>query len=259
MLKPSLRWTAAAVALVALVALPVAASQEAGTQELSVQEEEILAKVKAEVEAAMAEMQENLARMKEELAALQENKLLLRDFDVKLDDLDLDEEAMAEQMELAREKAKQAIEMARMESELAARRLPEMYFAGTAPRIWSWRSAEYGSFVLDLADKLALTDAQQDQIRDLQREHKRRTIERRADIEVAEMDLEMLESADDPDLAAIRAQLEVLSSLKIDEQIAGMQLEQDIQQVLTQEQRDQLEEIDVKFGPRRVRISTSRR
>jgi Spy/CpxP family protein refolding chaperone len=258
MRKPSLQWTAAAVVLAALVALPVAASQEAGTQELSAQEEEILARVKAEVEAAMAEMKENLARMKEELAALQEGEYL-RDFDVKLEGLKLDEEAMAMQMERAHREAQRAAEMAKIESELAARRLPEIYFAGAAPRIWSWHSAEFGSFVLDLADKLELTDVQRDQIRDLQREHKRQTIERRAEIEVAEMDLETLESADTPDLAAMRAQLEELAGLKIDEQIAGMQLEQEIRQVLTQEQRDQLDDIDAKFGPRRVRIKTSRR
>ena len=80
MLKPSLKWTVAAFALVALVALPVAASQEAGSQELTAQEEEILAKVKEEVKAAMAEMKESLAKMKEELAAMHESGMLLREF-----------------------------------------------------------------------------------------------------------------------------------------------------------------------------------
>jgi len=262
MLKPSLKWTVAAFALVALVALPVAASQEAGSQELTAQEEEILAKVKEEVKAAMAEMKESLARMKEELAAMQESGVLLREFNAKVDDLDFGEEAIIMELKLAEQETKKAMEGARMAAELSsrmsARRLPELYFAGEAPRIWSWRSAEYGSFVLDLAEKLALTDVQQDQIRDLQRENRRQQISRRADIEVAEMDLETLEGADVPDLAAIRAQLETLGSLKIDEQIAGIQLEQDIRQALTPEQRTQIDEIGEKVGPHRIRFATRR-
>jgi Spy/CpxP family protein refolding chaperone len=149
--------------------------------------------------------------------------------------------------------------MAKIEAEMAARRLPEMYFAAEAPHIWSWRTAEYGSFVLDLSEKLALTDTQQGQIRDLQREHKRQTIERRADLEVAELDLKTLQSAETLDLEAIRDQLEVVSGLKIEEQIAGLQLKHDIQQVLTLEQRDQLEEIDKKFGPRKVSVLKRKR
>jgi len=259
MLKPSLKWTVAAFALVALVALPVAAGQEAGSQELTAQEEEILAKVKSEVEAAMAEMKASLAKMKEELAAMHESGMLLREYSTKIDDFELGEEAMIMELKVAQEEAKKAMEEARLAGELKARRLPELYFAGEAPRVWSWRSAEYGSFVLDLAEKLALTDVQQDQIRDLQRENRRQQISRRADIEVAEMDLETLESADVPDLAGIRAQLEELGSLKIDEQIAGMQLEQDIRQILTPEQRAQIDEIGEKFGPKHVRFVTRRR
>jgi len=254
MLKPSLKWTVAAFALVVLVALPVAASQEAGSQELTAQEEEILAKVKEEVKAAMAEMKESLAKMKEELAAMHEGGMLLREFNTHIDDLELDEEAMVRELKLAQEETKHAMEGARMAAELKLRRVPELYFAGEAPHVWSWRSAEYGSFVLDLAEKLALTDVQQNQIRDLQRENRRQTISRRADIEVAEMDLETLEDADVPDLAAIRAHLETLGSLKIDEQIAGMQLEQDIRQVLTPEQRTQIDGIGEKFGPDRVHL-----
>jgi hypothetical protein len=259
MLKPSLRWTVAAFALVALVALPVAASQEAGSQELTAQEEEILAKVKEEVKAAMEEMKENLARMKEEIAAMHEGGMLLREYNAQIDDFELGEEAMVRELKLAEEETKRAMEGARMAAEMHALRIPELHFVGEAPNVWSWRSAEYGSFVLDLAEKLALTDVQKDQIRDLQRENRRQTISRRADIEVAEMDLEALEDTDVPDLTAIRAQLETLGSLKIDEKIAGMQLEQQIRQVLTPEQRTQIDEIGEKFGPNRVRFVTKRR
>ena len=259
MLKPSLRWTVAAFALVALVALPVAASQEVGSQELTAQEEKILAKVKEEVRAAMAKMEKNLAKMKEELAAMHEGGMLLREHKAQLNDFELDEKAMVRELKMVQEETKRAMEGARVAAELQARRIPELYFAGEAPHVWSWRSAEYGGFVLDLAEKLALTEAQQDQIRDLQRENRRQQISRRADLEVAEMDLETLESADMPDLAAIRGQLETLGSLKIDEQIAGMQLKQDILQVLTPEQRTQIDEIGEKFGPNRVRFVTKRR
>jgi len=256
MLKPSLKWTVAVFALVALVALPVAASQEAGSQELTAQEEEILAKVKEEVKVAMAEMKENLVKMQEELAAMRESGVLLREYNAKVDDFEFGEEEMVREFKVAQEEAKKAMEGARVAAELsAARRLPELYFAGEAPRVWSWRSAEYGNVVLELAEKLALTEVQQDQIRDLQRENRRQTISRRADIEVAEMDLETLESADEPDLAAMRGQLEELGSLKIDEQIAALQLKQDIRQVLTVEQRAQFDEIAKDFGPHRVRLA----
>ena len=166
---------------------------------------------------------------------------------------------MVRELKLAQEETKKAMEGARMAVELQGRRIPELYFAGEAPHVWSWRSAEYGNSVLDLAEKLALTDVQQDQIRDLQRENRRQKISRRADIEVAEMDLEALEGADVTDLAAIRVQLEALGSLRIDDQIAGMQLEQDIRQVLTPEQRTQLDEIGKKVGPHRIRFATRRR
>ena len=259
MLKPSLKWTVAAFALVALVALPVAASQEAGSQELTAQEEEILAKVKEELKAAMEEMHENLAKMKEEIAAMHEGGMLLREYAVNADDFEMGEEAMVRELKLAQEETKKAMEGARIAAELQARLIPELYFAGEAPNVWSWRSAEYGDFVLDLAEKLTLTEAQQAQIRDLQRENRRHTISRHADIEVAEMDLEALEDADVPDLAAIRAQLETLGSLKIDEKIAGMQLEQDIRQALTAEQRTHLDEIGEKLGSHRVRFVTKHR
>jgi hypothetical protein len=259
MLRPSLKWTVAAFALVAIVALPVAASQEASGQELTAQEEEILAKVKEELKAAMAKVEENLAKMKEEIAALHEDETLLREYNARVDDFEVGKEAMVRELKLAHEETRKAMEGARMAAEMKALRIPELYFAGEAPNVWSWRSAEYGSFVLDLAEKLDLTDVQQDQIRDLQRENRRQTISRRADIEVAEMDLEALEDADVADLNAIRAQLETLGGLKIDEKIAAMQLEQDIRQVLTPEQRAQLDEIGKKFGPDHVRIVTKRR
>jgi len=101
----------------------------------------------------------------------------------------------------------------------------------------------FGEAVLNYADDLSLSDEQTDQIRAAQRSLRRASIQRNADIEVGEMDLEALYEADEPDLTAIRSKLEELAMLGVDEQMSGLQLREQVRDVLTPEQRRQLDEL----------------
>ncbi len=91
----------------------------------------------------------------------------------------------------------------------------------------------YGELALDYAEELELTEDQTDAIRAL----------RRADIEVAEMDLEALYEVADADLAAVRAKLEELAMLEVDNEMAGFMLRQEVRSALTPAQLDELDEL----------------
>ncbi len=101
----------------------------------------------------------------------------------------------------------------------------------------------YGELALDYAEELELTEDQTDAIRALRRAARRDGIERRADIEVAEMDLEALYEVADADLAAVRAKLEELAMLEVDNEMAGFMLRQEVRSALTPAQLDELDEL----------------
>ena len=101
----------------------------------------------------------------------------------------------------------------------------------------------YGSEVLDHADELQLSDDQAGQIRAIQRTFRRETIQRQADIEVAEMDLESLRDDPDADLEEIRSVLEQVAALETAEKMSGLYLKRDIRQLLTGEQTEQLDDL----------------
>lgn len=100
-----------------------------------------------------------------------------------------------------------------------------------------------GGFLLAWADELELTDDQVEQIEELRDRHRREAIERRADAEVAKLDLDGLKEEPDADLAAIQAKMRELAELRIDGEMSRLRMHRQIHDLLTEEQRQQLEEL----------------
>lgn len=102
--------------------------------------------------------------------------------------------------------------------------------------------------VVERAGKLGLSDAQLEEIRELHRRHRLESIQRRADIEIAELELEDL--MDDPavDLATVERKMRELAELRIQDRVTGLQLRQQVHGVLTPEQRDKLDELCPRRG-----------
>ena len=98
------------------------------------------------------------------------------------------------------------------------------------------------AMVLANADELDLTPAQEKEIRAAQRAERRAGIERQAEREVAELDLEALLEVEEPDLTAVRSQLEKVAALRVDERMAALRARQSLRGILTAAQRDKLED-----------------
>jgi len=101
------------------------------------------------------------------------------------------------------------------------------------------------SRVLARAEELELTDAQRDQIRAADKQHRRDAIERQAAMDLARLDLDDLMDgeATEMDLAAVESKLLEISRLEVADQVAGLRLRQSVHAVLTPGQRDELGEM----------------
>ncbi len=105
-------------------------------------------------------------------------------------------------------------------------------------------------WILAHAEDLGLSQEQIDAIRTAWREHRRAGIERDAQIEVAEVDLEELMSRqEDAELEAIEKKMLEIAQLRVRGRIAELRLRRRLEQLLTAEQRERLrEELDEGFG-----------
>lgn len=221
---PSKLPLAAAVTTLGCLALVVFLTPAAQAQQSEAIQAELQQQMRAELQQQMeAELRQ---RMQAEMLQAQElNKRLA-------------EQAGAVQLRRAEEEMRRNQEsLARAEQELR-----QGYRRASTLRLRGGCDA-FGETVVDFAEELELTDDQIDQIRAAQRATRRAAIERNADIEVGEMDLEALYEADTPDLTAIRAQLEGLAMLSVDQQMAGLNLREQVRGLLSQAQREQLPEM----------------
>ena len=245
----------AKVALVAFVlaiaAVPVWATSGQQAQGTT-QEQEIEQQIQAAIAKAMEELQAELAELREQLAAISEGRMARFEMiEPRIEAAIVDRERSREMAERAREMARQATENFRYNFEFEP-------FAGNLMALHRTGGA-YGEAVIDHAEELGLSETQQEQIAELQRAHERAAIDRRADIEVAEMDVQALDEDPDADIAAVRSALETLMALRIDGQIADRELHRDVRNVLTEEQREQFDEIwGQHVRPMRIAISRSR-
>lgn len=106
-----------------------------------------------------------------------------------------------------------------------------------------WGSRRLARRALDHGDELGLTEEQETRIRDAMRAFRRDEIRRDADIEVAELELgELLEDAT-ADLDEVEASMRDLASLRVDARIAELRHERAVEELLTAEQLDELEEM----------------
>ena len=94
-----------------------------------------------------------------------------------------------------------------------------------------------------MAEELELSEQQEDEIREVRRQHRRASIEREAAIEVAGLDLEeLMEDPHIADLAAVEQQMQAMSELRVEGRVADLRLTQQVWGVLTVEQRDQIQD-----------------
>ena len=236
----------ATVACLMLFAVVLVQPLEAAQQQ-STSEEEVAAKVKAELEARLAQMTQRLQEQLAELEAIGE--LDVEKLQQAIEAMNFDEAHLKQALESRLHAAQlqsnaamlRAQEVQARAQESAQRAFQRARISGVA--VGRGSCDVYGESVLDYTEDLELTDDQSDQIRAAQRDTRRAGIERRADIEVAEMDLESLYEADQPDLMAIRSQLESIAMLDVDNQMAGLGLRQQVRQVLTPAQIEALDDM----------------
>ncbi len=105
-----------------------------------------------------------------------------------------------------------------------------------------------GGHLARMADKLQLTDAQRDKIRDIMEQQQRRAIQQRADIQLATLDLHKLMRADTPNKTSIDAAVDKLARLRatLAKDRIGAMLQ--AQTVLTPEQKKQLQTLRSERG-----------
>ena len=107
----------------------------------------------------------------------------------------------------------------------------------------SGRPMMHGGMPLVMRIKLAQLDlsaAQRDKLRDLHEAHARKAILRRADLQLARMDLHRLMRADKPDAGAVNSQIDKLARLHADGLKAMFEVRMQARAVLTPEQIKQL-------------------
>jgi len=95
--------------------------------------------------------------------------------------------------------------------------------------------------LLENSEELGLNEDQVSRLREAWTSHQRDSIQREADIRLAELELEPLIQAPNADLAAVRAQMQQIASLRIAQRIAGMELHRTVQGILTPEQMNAVE------------------
>ena len=108
---------------------------------------------------------------------------------------------------------------------------------------WGIRGGSLAGRALASAEELELTDAQQQSIREAQRDHRRNDIRRDADIEIAELELEEMMEADTLDLGAVETHMRQIANLQVDERMADLRIDGTVRGLLTVEQLDELDEM----------------
>ena len=98
---------------------------------------------------------------------------------------------------------------------------------------------------------LDLTDQQRDKLRDIHEQAARKSVQRRADLQLARMDLRKLMRAETPSSSAINTQIDKLTRLQADGMKAHYEAFMQARAVLTPEQ---LKELRSGPGPRKMKL-----
>ncbi len=109
-----------------------------------------------------------------------------------------------------------------------------------------------------LADKLDLSEEQRDEIKDTLTAHQKDMIQRKADRELAEVELRELTMEDDPDLDAIEEQIKEIANLEAGMRYSRIKAMVDAKSVLTDEQKEKLKELQKDRPARMMRRGAGR-
>ena len=129
----------------------------------------------------------------------------------------------------------------------SAGRLGQSGRMARAPRVelrsGGWFGSGTADRVLAMAEELELSEQQQDSIRSARRDYRRAEIERDAQIEVLDLDLdELLEDRHAADLNAVEDLMMQRAQLRVQDEMARMRLGRQVWNTLTPEQQDEFEE-----------------
>ena len=97
--------------------------------------------------------------------------------------------------------------------------------------------------IAGMAEKLHLSEEQQDKLKALHTSYKKDMIEKKADREIAEIDLQELIQQEEPDLDAIEEQIREIADLEAAVRYAWVKLWIDAKSLLTEEQRPAFKEL----------------
>jgi len=100
-----------------------------------------------------------------------------------------------------------------------------------------------GTDLLALADKLGLSEEQQNKIKDILTPYKKDMIKKIADLEIMETDLSELIQQEQPNLDAIKKQIQENSVLAADIRYSRISFDINVRAILTEAQRDTLKGI----------------
>jgi Spy/CpxP family protein refolding chaperone len=94
-----------------------------------------------------------------------------------------------------------------------------------------------------IAEKIGLSDDQKKKIDDIVTNHRKDMVTKRAEIELAQIDLDKLIKEDNPDMKLVKEQIQKLSNLKADREFAQIKARNDIKNILTKEQQNKITEL----------------
>jgi len=113
------------------------------------------------------------------------------------------------------------------------------------------RGGERRENIERMKDKLELTDDQIEQIRDIRYDNEVASIDRRAELEKARLEMEMLMTDDAFDRNKIYKQAEKVAEIQKDMQLSKVSAKLDFMDILSDEQREKLGELHADLGSRK--------
>ena len=97
--------------------------------------------------------------------------------------------------------------------------------------------------LLQLADKLDLSESQREELERIYTSHKKENIKIKAEIDLAKVDLQKLTKAEDPNMDEIEVLLRKIANLQVETKLAQIKLRVDSRNVLTEEQKTALKKL----------------
>ena len=97
--------------------------------------------------------------------------------------------------------------------------------------------------LLQLADKLELSESQREELSEIFTSHRKNNIRRKAEIELARVDLQKLTRQEEPNLDEVEVQLKKIADLQVEAKLSQIKVRVDSRNVLTEEQKTALKKL----------------